>query len=119
MRGFARAMGRRLACFVRPHSVAFPHASWPAIAVNRPKIGLLVGCFIYAALFCVLLAGYIFYPRDQLLMLAIVGLPVNLIFYALADSSWGTFAQATALGLLGLLQYGGFGYLLGRAFAKQ
>jgi hypothetical protein len=52
-------------------------------------------------------------------MLAIVGLPVNLIFHMLADTSWGAFAQATLLGLLGLLQYGGIGYFLGRAFAKQ
>ena len=96
-----------------------PHPTWPSIAVNRARIGLFTGCLIYGALFCVLLASYVQHPRDQLPMLGIVGLPVNLIFYMLADASWGAFTQATLLGLLGLLQYGGIGYFLGRAFATQ
>jgi hypothetical protein len=86
--------------------------------MSGAKKGLLIGCLIYGLAFLVLVGAHLFQHHDELIILGILGMPLNLLFFALTGPGWGVVPQTAVVGLLGLVQYGALGYLLGRQFAR-
>jgi len=79
----------------------------------------LVLALVYTVLFFVLLTSYYINHRDELILLSIVGLPLDMLFFIFADGNWSGNTQAALLGILGLIQYASIGYVAGLAVCSK
>jgi hypothetical protein len=77
-----------------------------------------VSAVTYSLFFGFAIHSYYTDPRSQLVFLSIVGLPADLIYFAIADASWTVSAQVAWVGLLSLLQYSVVGYFVGRFYCR-
>lgn len=80
--------------------------------------GLIAGCVGYAVLLVFVFWLHFSKPADEFILLGIAGLPLNLIFFWLAKGIWSDQAQLFVICALGFIQYGGVGYLVGKALHK-
>ena len=91
---------------------------------------LLIGIF-YVLLFSALVISHHVYPRDQLIILGIIGMPFSFLMWLLfllpdeavqfifGETNFGVHTQTALLGILGLLQYLLAGYLFGKSLCKR
>jgi len=75
---------------------------------------MLIGASAFVLLSAASAAWYLFIPGDQIILLSIVALPTDIVFFALAPNNWGLWQQTVAIAFLGALQYGVVGYIVGR-----
>jgi len=83
------------------------------------KYAMICG-LAFGAVVAACLIWYAFLPSDQLLLVSILALPADLLFFAIAivAKDWPAAVQMSVIGLLGFLQYGTIGYLIGRVLSK-
>jgi hypothetical protein len=78
----------------------------------KPARGFAVGALGFLAVAVSLLAWNALVPGDQLILLSLLAIPADFLFFWLASATWGKLWQALAIGLLGMVQYGLLGYFM-------
>ena len=87
--------------------------------MSASKKGLLLGCVLYFALLIWVFWMHSTKPANEFIILGILGLPLNLIFFVFAGDSWSDIGQDVAIIGLGFIQYGCVGFLIGKALEKS
>jgi hypothetical protein len=63
--------------------------------------------------------SYLEQPGDQVILLSIIALPTDILFFFVARSDWSAGTQFAFISLLGFVQYGLLGVLVSSWIAKR